>query len=191
MNKYLTLVLLVFLSPLIAGAYGIVHDQMTYSISPEYYTKFKFIQFGIYDFGEMSVLSHARLYATLVGFIATWWMGPPIAFVLGCVGMLHTDSKKMFRVTMKALFVTMIVAFLTGLLGLAIGKFYLASSGVSWWLPDLLKDKASFIAVGSMHNFSYLGGLTGLIAGIIYSLKQRTAGRTTQILPAEKPRYNS
>ena len=27
---------------LIAGAYGILHDQITYAISPEYFTQFKF-----------------------------------------------------------------------------------------------------------------------------------------------------
>ena len=26
-----------------AGVFGIVHDQISYSVSPEYYTKFKFV----------------------------------------------------------------------------------------------------------------------------------------------------
>jgi hypothetical protein len=62
---------------------------------------------------------------------------------------------------------------LTGLIGLVYGKFYLAHTEVSWWLPDKLVDKSSFISVGSMHNFSYLGGLTGLIAAIFYSIRQK------------------
>ena len=66
-----------------------------------------------------------------------------------------------------------IIAFLTGLIGLAYGKLYLANTGVDWWLPKNLIDTKNFIAVGSMHNFSYFGGLTGLIAGIIYSLRQK------------------
>ena len=70
----------------------------------------------------------------------------------------------------------MIVAFATGLLGLAYGSFYLAETGVNWWLPENLLDKKSFISVGSMHNFSYIGGLTGLVAGIIYSTRQKQKG---------------
>jgi hypothetical protein len=30
---------------LIAGLYGVVHDQITYSMSPEYFTRLKFFQF--------------------------------------------------------------------------------------------------------------------------------------------------
>lgn len=79
----------------------------------------------------------------------------------------------MFKVTMKAILITVIVAFATGLIGLAYGKLYLADKGVDWWLPENLINIKNFISVGSIHNFSYLGGLFGLIAGIIYSVKQK------------------
>ena len=36
---------------LVAAVYGIVHDQITYSISPEYFTRLKFMQFHYADFG--------------------------------------------------------------------------------------------------------------------------------------------
>ncbi len=41
----------VFLGALIGGAYGAVHDQLTYSVSPEYFTAFKFHQFHFADVG--------------------------------------------------------------------------------------------------------------------------------------------
>jgi len=173
LKKYLTLSLIIVLAPLIGGIYGIIHDQITYSIAPEYYTKFKFIQFGFVDIGNEAVLPNPRLAVAGVGFLATWWMGLPIGLILGLVGLVHKDSKQMFKVTMSAILVTVIIAFATGLIGLVYGKFYLADVGVSWWLPDHLIDKGNFIAVGSMHNFSYIGGLTGLIAGSIYSVKQK------------------
>lgn len=90
---------------------------------------------------------------------------------LGLVGLKIKDNQKIFRTVLKAFLLTTIVAFLTGLIGLAYGKFSLAETGVDWWLPENLIDKKNFIAVGSMHNFSYLGGLIGLIAGIIYIVK--------------------
>jgi hypothetical protein len=161
------------LTPLIGGLYGVLHDQLTYTISPEYYTKFKFYQFGLMDIGNEAIFPNPRNEVSIVGFLATWWMGLPIGIVLALVGLVHSDSKKLFRATMGAIVVTIIIAFTTGLIGLAYGKFYLADTGVNLWLPDNLIDKKNFIAVGSMHNFSYLGGLTGLIAGIIYSVKQK------------------
>lgn len=173
MKKILTLLLIIVIAPLIGGLYGILHDQLTYTISPEYYTKFKFFQFGLMDLGNEAILPNPRLGVSVVGFMATWWMGLPIGIILGLVGLIHKDSKQMLHTTMKAILITVVIAFATGLVGLAFGKFYLADTGVNWWLPDNLIDTKNFIAVGSMHNFSYLGGLTGLIAGVIYSLKQK------------------
>lgn len=40
MKKFLMFLLTIALAPLIGGLYGILHDQLTYTISPEYYTKF-------------------------------------------------------------------------------------------------------------------------------------------------------
>ena len=36
---------------LVVGSYGILHDQITYSISAEYFTKLKFHQFHYANFG--------------------------------------------------------------------------------------------------------------------------------------------
>ncbi|MFT6321394.1 MAG: hypothetical protein ACJAT4_002324 [Granulosicoccus sp.] len=43
MNKFLAFLLILILAPVLAGIYGIIYDQITYTISPEYYIKFKFI----------------------------------------------------------------------------------------------------------------------------------------------------
>lgn len=177
MKKSVALFILILISPIIAGVYGIIHDQITYTISPEYYTKFKFIQFGFIDFGNEAILANPRIYVSMVGFLATWWMGLPIGIILGLVGLIHPDGNTMFKFTLKAILVTVIVAFLTGVLGLAYGEFFLANKPKeyfdNWFLPENLKNYKNFISVGSMHNFSYLGGLAGLIAGIIYSVKQK------------------
>ena len=55
---------------LLVGLYGIVHDQVTYSISPEYFTRLKFAQFSYADFGLPN-----RVFVAEIGFLATWWVG--------------------------------------------------------------------------------------------------------------------
>jgi hypothetical protein len=173
LKKTLIFNLILFLSPLVAGLYGILHDQLTYTISPEYYTKFKFIQFGLIDKGEEALIADPRISVTCVGFLATWWTGIFVGLGHAIASLIHKDNKIMWRMACKGTLVTLLVTLLFGLLGLTYGKFYLTETGVNWWLPDNLIDKENFIAVGSMHNFSYLGGLFGLIAGIAHQLVQR------------------
>lgn len=172
-KKFLTLNQIIILGCVIGGLYGIVHDQLTYTISPEYYTKFKFYQFGLAGSGTEAIFPTPRLQVCLVGFRATWWMGLFTGIILGIIGFIHRENRQMFLITIKAMGVTMAVALATGFIGLAYGKWVLAKTGVGWRLPQNLIDKENFIAVGSMHNFSYLGGAAGLIAAIIYSIRQR------------------
>jgi amino acid transporter len=173
MKKFPALVLFIIVSPLIAGLYGIAHDQLTYTISPEYYTKFKFQQFGLVDTVYEANVPHPRLYVSVVGWMATWWVGIPIGLIIGLIGLMHKGTKRMLQISFKAILLATVVTLLTGLVGLAYGKFHLAQTGVSWWLPENLLDTKNFIAVGSMHNFSYLGGLLGLLTGIVFSIKQK------------------
>jgi hypothetical protein len=171
MKKVLSILLIIMMGCLIAGIYGVIHDQLTYTISPEYYTKFKFDQFGFAYDGNEGILDHPRLYVSFVGFLATWWMGIPIATTLGLVS-LHPDARTMIRLTMNGFVVTLIIAFLVGLYGLYNGFADLAyqprENFEGWFIPDNLTDFKSFIAVGSMHNYSYLGGSYSLLGGIVY-----------------------
>ncbi|WP_298338423.1 hypothetical protein [uncultured Algibacter sp.] len=188
MNKFIALILILIIAPILGGIYGILHDQITYSISNEYYTKFKFIQFGLENWGlgqnngtetnPEILLENPRFGASIVGTLATWWVGMIIGIILGLVGLIHKTGKKMFKTTLKAFLLTTGITLLTGIIGLGYGKLFLTENRPNWYLPENLIDYDSFIMVGSMHNFSYLGGLIGLIIGIIYSVKQRKNNAT-------------
>ncbi len=157
--------------------YGILHDQLTYTISPEYFTKFKFYQFRLAHGGEEAIFPNPRFQVSIVGFKATWWMGILIGLILGAVGLVQEDVNRMFKVTMNAFLITMIIAFITGLIGLAYGSFVLSGKPKNyfqgWHFPDNLIDFKNYVKVGSMHNYSYLGGLIGMMGGIFYSLSMK------------------
>ncbi len=183
MNKITAFFLILIIGTLLGGVYGIVNDQFTYSISPEYYTKFKFIQFNFESIGlgvnigdwntpEIRMPS-PRVGAVIVGFLATWWMGLIISIILGFVGLIHKTGKTMFKFTIKSFLVTIITAFIIGLIGMVYGKLFLLEDIPNWRFPNNLIDIDNFIIVGSIHNFSYLGGLIGLIAGIYYQYRQK------------------
>jgi hypothetical protein len=170
MKKTIIFLLILISTPIIAGLYGIIHDEFTYTISNEYFTKFKFYQFGLAETGHEAIFPNPRLQVAIVGFLATWWTGIIIGFGIGLVALIHKDYEAMLRVVKKSILITLIITALSGITGLLYGAFYLTRVGVSWWLPDNLIDKNSFIMVGSMHNFSYLGGMIGLCVGIIYQI---------------------
>lgn len=178
MKKVWVFLCIIFLAPLIAGIYGVIHDQITYTLSEEYFTKFKFHQFGFIPWGEAAQLPYPRIQVSAIGFLATWWVGIPLGIILGLFGFTHQNKNRMLKVTLKAFLVTIFIAFLTGITGWFYGYFYLGLQPKTyfhlWFFPqENLYNFRAFVAVGSFHNFSYLGGLTGLIAGLIYSAKKQ------------------
>jgi len=159
------------ISVIIAGIYGILNDQITYTISPEYFTKFKYVQFRVNpaDFGG------ARQAVAAIGFLATWWVGLVIGLAFGINGLVFNHHKTMFRMILFAISITFGITICMGFAGFLYGKLYLVKTGVNWWLPKDLLDKNNFIIVGSIHNFSYLGGLLGLFVGIVYLVVKKSA----------------
>ncbi|HEX8575109.1 MAG TPA: hypothetical protein VF677_02340 [Flavobacterium sp.] len=81
MKKLGVLFLTIMIATLIAAVYGALHDQITYSISSEYFTVFKFDQFGFLDWGNNS----PRLTTALIGILATWWVVYILVFFRACL----------------------------------------------------------------------------------------------------------
>jgi hypothetical protein len=151
-----------FLSVIAAGIYGILHDQVTASISPEYFTRFKFIQFHI------GPSESFRLGVTIVGFYAAWRAGALIGLVLGLTGFIFPDHKTMKKALSRSLLLVLAITVLVGCCSFIYGKYIQDPSRITWRLPDGLQDKSSFILAGNIHNFSYLGSVAGLLGGLIY-----------------------
>ena len=122
-------------------------------------------------------LPNPRQAVAIVGFLATWWVGVFIGLVLGLTGLVFIDYKKMFKAILIALTITFFATIVTSFIGFLYGKLHLTKSGVDWWLPDNLIDKNNFIIVGSIHNFSYLGGLIGLLIGVVYLIRKNKIQR--------------
>ena len=151
---------------LIAGIYGSVHDQISYSFSNEYFTHFKFIQFSIPWAHESP-----RLGAAIVGALATWWMGILVFLILGLFGFMFYSPKQMALELLKSFGVVVAVALCTGIAGLVYGYAHVNDSTISdynQWIRPGVTDPIQFVRVGFMHNASYLGGLTGLVSGVFY-----------------------
>jgi hypothetical protein len=159
---------------LVAGLYGALHDQLSFTISPEYFTLFKYKQFR---FTPEQFGGH-RATVAVIGFLATWWVGAIAALFIMPLGFLFKDPSGMRKEMARATIVMLMVAMASGLIGLGFG--WLDPEGRSLLLPGWMH---AFSAVGRMHNFSYAGGAIGLCAAVTVMVwrSQRNSGSTRMI----------
>jgi hypothetical protein len=167
MKKFLVFILLILIAILLAGLYGMVHNQISYTISPEYFTKFKFQQFGF-----VNTPLPERVRASMVGFLASWWMGIPIGFLVGAVGFIHHGPRRMFKVTLWSFVVVIGFTFFWGLCGLLYGYFQTRAINLAdyqgWFIPANVVDLRRFLCAGYMHNASYVGGTLAIFVAWIF-----------------------
>jgi hypothetical protein len=150
------------LGSVIAGTYGIIHDHITYSISREYFTHFKFDQFN-----WANLRLGSRGFVSCIGFLATWWVGLIVAWILAR-RMIPNQSRAIARRKILSGFAVVFAAVIVfGLFGFAYGIYRGPAGDYSSWEPALerlgVTDKWSFLRVAYIHNAGYLGGLVGLI----------------------------
>jgi hypothetical protein len=159
----------------LAGAYGAVHDQISYTISPEYFTRFKFCQFRYADFGLPE-----RVFAAEVGFLGTWWVGLIGGWILARLGLagLMASGKPHYLFTAFALAAG--VTAVAGGVGVLLGTAAIRNCVDAWreWQEVLgLQDLPAFVVVAYLHAAGYLGGVLGLVCAVVYvrrSLPRRT-----------------
>ncbi len=147
---------------LMAGLYGMLHNQISYTVSPEYFTRFKFRQFGI------PPAVGNRTGAAMVGWQASWWMGIIIGLFVIPAGMMIRGDRRWLLVTLKAFAMVTLTALVTGLTALLISFVLIRSPQDSALIIRgvAIEDSVNFLRAGTMHNFSYLGGLLGIFTGL-------------------------
>ena len=183
--KLVAFVALVAAAAVLAAVYGALHDQISFTVAPEYFTLFKFRQFALSGVGEMP----PRLGVAVVGILATWWVGLFAGVLIAGAGLFHRTAPAMVRSTLRAYGVLAVVAFAAGLVGLAYGWVIAGGAAAphfaEWWRPEGLTAPRRFFAVGSMHNASYLGGAVGVLIAVTYQV--RAARRATRAAQPLRP----
>jgi hypothetical protein len=153
---------------LVAGVYGALHNQISYSVSPDYFFAFKFHQFAIPE--DL----RNRIGASMVGWYASWWMGLIIGVPVLLIGLMLPDWKSYLTHGLAAFAVVVGTTLVVGLGALVYG-FVTMSEGAlpGYWYPQGVADRVAFARAGTMHNFSYLGGGIGIITGSAYLSRAR------------------
>jgi hypothetical protein len=153
---------------LIAGGFGAIHDQVTYTISPEYFTRLKFVQFRWADLGFP-----ARVFVSEIGFLATWWVGLIAAWFLARLALLKFTSPG--KRVMWALAAMVGMTSVCAVVGYFCGPHLLASRR-NWIyvLPEMgVTDQTAFCRVAAIHLGSYAGALVGWCVTMMVFWKAR------------------
>lgn len=152
---------------LLAGGYGIIHDQITFTLAPEYFTNLKFKQFAFANVGWPT-----RFFVAEIGFLATWWVGFISALILSTLACLLFPWRIAIQRSLTAFLILIASALLAGIIGGVLGQLRRNQSDLTDWQPFVaafqLSDLPAFVQVAYIHNASYLGGVVGLLIGIGY-----------------------
>lgn len=158
---------------LLAGGYGIFHDQVTFTISPEYFTEMKFEQFAFANFGFPQ-----RVFVAEIGFLATWWVGLLSGWLLARLAYSTWSALAARRQCWVGFSTIIITTFTAGLLGYVLGRGPLGANalwreaGISYGVKDL----PAFLCVAAIHYASYFGGALGLVIALVRMWRARPAG---------------
>ncbi len=169
------------LAVLASGLFGALHDQISYSVSSEYFTLFKFYQFDLLD-GRLP----ERWRVANVGFRASWWMGIPLGLLTGLPGFMQPTAKQMRRALLQTIVLIMSFTLSVALLGLGYGYLqtinYHIADYQGWFIPAGLQQTRQYLCVGYMHEAAYLGGLLAIPVAWLYQfwLLAREGGEKAQ-----------
>lgn len=155
----------------VAAFYGLLHDQCTYSLAPEYFTKLKFAQFHWADFGLPT-----RVFVAEVGVIGSWWVGFFAAWFMARLAVPAWPWHEAARRCRKGIAFILATALLGSITGFVLGQ---QSAWDERFWGDLchvlsVKDRRGFAHVAWIHYGTYGGGLAGAV-GAILRLKKSVA----------------
>ncbi|TDT46621.1 hypothetical protein CLV90_0676 [Maribacter spongiicola] len=179
MRKLINLFLFIVLSILLSGFYGVIHNQITYSISSEYFRLFLFVQHQLPEYFTQP----ARLGVSIIGWSSTWWMGLINGITLGTLWIWNDSLTTKDR--FKALGTVCITAFTFSIITYFIAyiqwqpkRNYEVFSFPSYGeiIDDSLQamtNPYAFLRAETIHNSSYLGGIIGLLIGVFQLWKKK------------------
>ncbi len=180
LHRFPCVLLLFVIACVLSGVYGAIHNQLSYTVSPEYFTKFKFEQFGI------APSIPERHGAAIVGWQASRWMGIVLGVFLIPFGLLIRGTFGYFVWMLRVFGLVLMTSMSFALLALLYAYFTITpqAAGELIFNGQPISNPVGFLQAGFMHNASYLGGLLGVFVGMASILRRflTVESRTDKIL---------
>lgn len=161
-GKLPILLLLIAIAAVAAGVFGMLHNQLSYSVGPTYFTELKFTQFGISD------STSDRWGAAQVGWLASWWMGALVGLPAFLIGLVIVPTRQSYLAAgLGGIGLVLVFATFTALAGLIGGLVADQTGLIDGYLtfPEG-PTRSDLLRAGFMHDASYLGGTLGALLAI-------------------------
>jgi hypothetical protein len=156
-----------------ASIYGVLNDQVTYTIAPEYFTRLKFEQFAWADCGLPP-----RIFVAQIGALAGWGMGLVGGWFVARAAAWESFRAIRWSVVARAFGIVAFVTLGAGIVGWILGQTVIATTDLAPWyvFRDSLRldDLPSFVVVAYIHNATYLGAAIGIVLAIVDVLRSRS-----------------
>lgn len=163
----LTAFSIIIISILVASVFGALHNQVSYSISSEFFKNFLFGKFGINEWG----ISNDRTKASIVGIIGTYWVGFFLGIIYSIIYLfLNVENK--FLIIIKSIFINISVSVFGSLIAFLIAYFFISPENSGVFMDFGTMCPKNYIEAAYMHTGSYYGGVLGLFLGIIFLLNK-------------------
>ena len=171
-----TLLMWIAITVICATAYGVVNDQITSTISTEYFSVYKFRQFTpqLEMFGMID--APMRVQAILIGTLATWWYGLFLGIMLGISSMAgrHAPLTTMqyMRIIGAVMVFTFAISVIFGTFAYIIEPFTKPDAANMPFLESIQNIRNAY-CVGSWHNGSYLAALVATVYASFWAQAKR------------------
>jgi hypothetical protein len=160
-------------------AYGILNDQITATLSPEYFSVFKLRQYTPV-FERIGMTDEpTRAQAVVIGALATWWYGLFLGVVLGFSGLVGRGAPLSTTRYLRTIAQIMAATLAVSILSAAIA--YLAApminlSPTRWPFLRGVQNARGTFAIGWWHYGAYLAALPATIIASLRVQRARRAG---------------
>ena len=148
----------------LASLFGAINSQISYSISPEFFTKSMFPRFGFVEYG----LDTPRLTAAIIGIWSTWWFGLLIGIIYSISSFSKVNSKSMWVYILNASLKTFAFVIVSGILGFLFGRLFLKNVSINWGFSGTQEQLKNFATVGYIHDFEYAGAILAILFITLY-----------------------
>ncbi|CAN5269428.1 hypothetical protein BH11PLA2_BH11PLA2_12400 [soil metagenome] len=179
-KQFRTVIRIALLGAVIGGLYGMIHDQISYTISSEYFTKLKFRQFSYANFGW-----HPRIFAAEVGLIACSGVGLIVGWFLARAGLADLPTAKRGLAIVRSFALVFGITVIVEVIGAAIGVNVVNTSDLQdwseWQRGFNLQNLPGFVIVVYLHNAAYIGGTIGTIAAVVYVRRLKVVPSLTNL----------
>ncbi|HEX5323229.1 MAG TPA: hypothetical protein VFW40_05540 [Capsulimonadaceae bacterium] len=164
--------------------YSILNDQLTVTISHEYFSVFKRREFWWLLSWCNLTEAPTRIQAILVAVAATWWFGLALGVALAGLGLIGKGPLLSTAGYLRGVGLTMLVTAGCSIVFGAVAYLLepaVAPTAENWPFLQGIHNIRNAFAVGWWHNGAYLGAAIGTFAACVYAMRWRRAAREISV----------